>query len=39
MLAQVSDAFRKYVKSENLVTVRAGDFKGKGIDPDKPVMP
>ena len=37
--AQVSDAFRKYVKMENLVIVRAGDFKSKGINPDKPVTP
>ena len=37
--AEVSDAFRKYVKTENLVIVRAGDFKSKGIDPDKPVTP
>ena len=37
--AEVSDAFRKYVKTEHLVIVRAGDFKSKGIDPDKPVTP
>ena len=36
---QVSDAFRKYITTDKLLIVRAGDFKGKGVNPDKPVTP
>ena len=36
---QVSDVFRKYIITDKLLIVRAGDFKGKGVNPDKPVTP
>ncbi|MBI3790871.1 MAG: insulinase family protein [Gemmatimonadetes bacterium] len=38
-VADVSNAFRKLIAPENLAIVRAGDFKGKGVDPDRPVSP
>ena len=37
--AEVSAAFRKFVSIDQLTIVRAGDFKGKSVDPDKPVTP
>ena len=37
--AEVSAAFRSLVSPERLVIVRAGDFKGKGVNPDRPASP
>ncbi len=37
--ADVSAAFKKYVSVDKLTIVRAGDFKGKGVNPDAPVSP
>ena len=37
--ADVGAAFRKYVSLDRLTIVRAGDFKGKGVDPDRPTTP
>ncbi len=37
--ADVGAAFRKYVSTDKLTIVRAGDFKGKGVNPDQPTTP
>jgi zinc protease len=38
-VAEVNAAFKALVDPARLTVVRAGDFKGKGVDPDRPVAP